>query len=175
MVKRSTAPRQVRRTVLIVCEGKRDRAFLLHLRSLYCSGNPRGPNVTAKEAGGKGGNNVADTLLATMKFKAYDLGVAFTEADAPPSNKFLHLLRPPRARIVVAEPCLEGMLLRIAGRPVPETSQACKQAAEALAGNDLYLPEGYAQHWPKAVLEASRHAIPELEALVACFERAGRP
>lgn len=153
-----------------MCEGKRDLAFLSHLRQLYCSGNTCSPKVDVKQARGKGGNNVVDTLLGTLRVKAYDVGVAFIETDVPPDTQRRDALRRKKSGILVpADPCLEAMLLRIANQPIPQTVQACKQAIELYAGNDLYQASDYAPIWSLALIQSARPNYPELETLINCF------
>lgn len=163
--------RPVRRTLLIVCEGKRDAAFLLHLRKLYCADHADRPKVTVKSARGKGGNNVFDTLYGEKRHKDFDVGVAFTEADEPPKLAYQTKLNTDRwARWIVADPCLEGLLLSILGRPVPASTDECKRAIENLIRNNLFEADHYDPHWPLARLEDARRRLAHLDALIRSYE-----
>lgn len=166
MVKRS-----VRKTVLIVCEGKRDEAFLRYLRSLYCAGDATRPQVKVKQSRGRGGDGVAMTLLRQRTIENVDLAVAFTEADVPPSPAYAKKLRADRrVRWVVADPCLEGLLLAILKIPVPDLTAHCKARIADLEPRDLYSPEEYALRWARAELEAARERIEGLDLLIRGYE-----
>jgi hypothetical protein len=69
-------PKHVRKTVLLCCEGKADKAFIAYLRAMYTAGHPGAPHVKPKQAGGKGSNNVIDTLLGEAKCSQPDKLVA---------------------------------------------------------------------------------------------------
>lgn len=162
--------RHTRRTVLICCEGKADRAFLLHLRGLYCAGRDNPPNVTPKQAGGKGGNNVVATLVGSSKNAAYDALVALVDADVPPQGKALKDVERYKVIVVTVSPCLEGLLLKLLGQAVPVLSADCKSRLKAIDPRDPFADGFFAARWPKALLEEKRLAIAELDALLKCFD-----
>lgn len=162
--------RRVRRTVFIVCEGKTDLGFLKHLRRTYCSGRADAPEMAFKQSYGKGGNHVVDVLLREVKYKAYDVPVALTEGDAPPSQTNLKALGRIKGRHVVVSPCIEGLLLEILGHPVPTLSSVCKDRLAAIEACDLSDPLTYERHWARGRLDGARPAILVLDQLIGLFE-----
>lgn len=170
MARRVQIPRRVRKTVFIVCEGKTDLGFLRYLKRTYCSGREGAPEMAFKQSYGKGGTHVVDVLLKEVNYKAYDVRVALTEADAPPKPADLKALNRARGRHVVVVPCIEGLLLEILGQRVPALSADCKARLAAIEERDLSEPAHYEMHWPKARLDEARLRIPVLDALLSLFE-----
>ena len=155
---------------MIVCEGKTDLGFLKHLRRTYCSGRDDAPEMDFKQSYGKGGNQVVDVLLRVVKYKAYDVRVALTEADAPPTQASLKDLVRNKGRHVVVSPCIEGLLLGILGHPVPPLSSECKDRLAAIEARDLSDPITYERHWPRGRLDVARPGNLVLGQLIALFE-----
>lgn len=139
--------RQVRKTAIIVCEGKRDKAFLEFLRATFTSQIPTSVKITVQQAYGKGGNNVVTTLLGRLKNAQFDFGVAFVEADLPPDTKHSKeikaLSRGCSKLLIIATPSLEGLFLKILNRPYSSSTEACKRVIEDLSGTDLFDPNHY--------------------------------
>lgn len=162
--------RHTRRTVLIGCEGKADRAFLLHLRTLYCAGRDNPPNVTPRQARGKGGSNVVATVVGNAKCAAYDVLVALVEADVPPQAKALKDAARHKVTVVTVSPCLEGLLLKLLGQAVPGLSADCKSRLKAIDPREPFDDGFFAERWPKVLLEEKRREIAELDALLKCFD-----
>lgn len=143
---RKKSIRAIRKTVLIICEGKRDEAFLKYLRSILTANTENSPKVSIHQAKGKGGNNVITTLLGKLKQGSYSHAIAFTEADVPPDSKHTKLFStrsPGKKEIIVAIPCLEGLFMEILGIPAHPNTQDCKNAIEALVNNKLYAHTDY--------------------------------
>jgi hypothetical protein len=168
-----TAPqphRAQRTTLLAVGEGDCEEAFLKHLRSLYCA-NHAGVSVTVRNAHGKGPGNVIGRAIAHMSNRAFDRTLALLDTDLEWTKKDREAARKKGLVLVGSTPCLEGLLLKTLGRPVPQTSNQCKAAVAQLLKADLTETTSYAQHFPKAMLEQARqkHA-PELDALLKQFE-----
>lgn len=156
--------RFVRRTVLVVCEGKRDRAFIEFLRSLYTSGDPRSPKVDVRESRGKGANQVISTLVGILPTKQYDVGVAFTDADLPPSSaRKRELFKRRRGfypHLVQVQPCLEGLVLHILGKNVFVNSSDCKTAVEGMVSTDLFMPKHFEELLSHQLLESYLKTLP---------------
>ena len=162
--------RPQRTTLLSVGEGDCEEAFLKHLRSLYCA-NHAGVSVTVRNAHGKGPGNVISRAIAHMSNRAFDRTVALLDTDLEWHKKDREAARKKGLVLVGSTPCLEGLLLKILGRPVPQTSTQCKSAISQLLKADLTETASYAQHFPKALLEQARHKqAPELDTLLRQFE-----
>jgi hypothetical protein len=162
--------RKVRKTVLICCEGKADKAFIEYIGVLYNSGRENPPKVTVKQAGGKGGNNVLDTLFGTMRHTSPDVGVVLLDADCPPLARHLKEARRLKIRQVVVVPCLEGLLLKLLGQNVPAVSAECKQRMRQIDTRDPFADGFFSDNFSKGILDARRQEIPELDALICCFD-----
>ncbi|WP_155647919.1 hypothetical protein [Burkholderia cepacia] len=77
-----------------------------------------------------------------------------------------------RGKIVTADLCLEAMLLRLVGRPAPQSVAACKAQIEMLTNNSgLYEASDYKGLWTPDVLKAvhAREEDEEFCNLIHCF------
>lgn len=162
--------RPVRRTVLICGEGKSEEALFLHMRQIYTCGRPDSPRVTVKKSGGKGSNHVIYTLLGQAARAQFDKLVACLDMDLPPDAEASR--EATRTRIIRIEmrPCLEAFLLEILGHVAAETSAACKQRLRQVDQRAPFEPGFFDDHFPRNVLDARRHAVPALDALLQVFD-----
>lgn len=153
------------KTVLIVGEGFCDTAFLKHLKSIYDSRHS-GVRITIKNAQGKGSNNVIDTAIKTHRRFAYDLVGVLYDIDVPLTPGFSRKARIAKLILVETEPCLEGLLLKILKKHVPNSCKDCKSRIRGdLIGKDFTESAAYAG-FTKETLEKSRSSIPELDCLI---------
>jgi hypothetical protein len=162
--------KQVRKTVLLCCEGKSDQLFIVHLKTTYTAGRPSAPRVKAKPAGGKGSNNVISTLLGEARCSQPDKLVALLDGDFPPSVAKKREADRKRVQCIVLMPCLEGLFLKILGHSVPSTSQECKDRLRRIDNRDPFAPGFYSQHFPKALLDHARNNVDELDQLLMLFD-----
>ena len=72
--------------------------------------------------------------------------------------------------LIGSTPCIEGLLLRVLGKPVPSQSVQCKKAMAQLTKVDLTDQGAYANLIPKARLDVARLDIPELDQLLRLLE-----
>lgn len=161
--------RRVRRTVLIVAEGKTDLAFLKNLNGIYCCGRDSPPAITWKQSRGGGGDSVIDTLLRHGKQGGYDSLIALTDGDRPPSQAWRKAISR-RGDLVTFSPCLEGLLLAVLGHPVPNLSADCKATIAARCACDLAVAASYGAHFPRELLDEARKRIGALNALILAYE-----
>lgn len=160
---------RVRKTLLIVGEGDSEEAFLKHLRDLYCSGGA-GVAVTVRNAHGKGPENVIDYASRQARTYSYDARTALLDTDIPWTDKLKKDARKAKIDMVGSIPCFEGLLLSILGRRPAEQCVDCKKAIQQLIDIDLTERQSYAKHFPRAVLDASRLKVVELDLLLKAFE-----
>lgn len=170
MLNKTKATRSARRTVLLVCEGKTDLAFLGYLRAVLCSDRPGGPKVSLRQAHGKGADNVADTLIGLARQAAYDRLVLLADGDIPLTSAKMKALKKIKAEPIIVQPCLEGLLLNILGLPAPNSSPACKVLLQKQGVLSVADVECLAKYWPLTCLHTRREQIPVLDALMRCFE-----
>ena len=160
---------QVRKTLLVVGEGDSEAAFLKHLRDLYCSSGD-GVAVTVRNAHGKGPESVIDHTAGQARIHSYDACVALLDTDIPWTEKLKNKARKSKIEMVGSTPCFEGLLLSILGERPPTQSADCKKAIKQLVGIDLTDRQSYAVPFSKAVLDAARQRITELDQLLRFFE-----
>lgn len=163
-------PKRVRKTVLLCCEGKADQAFIAYLRTTYTAGRPGAPHVKPKQAGGKGSNNVIETLLGEAKCSQPDKLVALLDGDLPPTVAKRREAERKHVQLIVLTPCLEGLLLNILGHLVPNASQECKDRLKQIDSRDPFDPGFYAQNFPKSLLDQARSRVAELDTLLILFD-----
>ena len=157
------------KTVLIVGEGFCDTAFLKHLKSIYDSRHS-GVRITIKNAQGKGASNVIDTALKIRQRITYDVIGILYDIDVPPTPGIARKARVAKLLLIEAEPCLEGLLLKILKKYVPNSCKECKSKIRGhLIGKDQTDPAAYAG-FTKETLEKSRSSIPELDRLILLIQ-----
>lgn len=126
--KGSKKPNLIKTTLLIVGEGADDKAFITHLKNLYC---PRGCGVTVKVEAGDGGSpgNIITNAIRSFESADYSKRIIILDADVPPSQAEIAKARKNGYEILLWEPkCLEGVLLEVLGERVGqhENSQQLK-------------------------------------------------
>lgn len=156
--------RQVRRTALLVGEGLAEEVFLKHLKSIYVERGVK--TVTVKNAKGKGGKQVLDYTIAQRKVADYDQEAALLDTDTDWDDVQRAHARRHRVIVFEADPCLEAMLLRIAGHQPPGTTAECKQAFQRRFGAAAHEERVHEQHFGRQVLEAARARVPVLDQLL---------
>lgn len=139
------------------------------MRATYTAGRPGAPHVKPKQAGGKGSNNVIDTLLGAAKCSQPDKLVALLDGDAPPSTAKRREAERKNVGFIVLSPCLEGLLLKILGQPVPGSSQECKDRLKHIDSREPFESGFYAKNFPKNLLDQARSRVAELDALLVLF------
>jgi hypothetical protein len=106
--------RQARRTVLLVGEGTAEESFLKHLKELYVE-RQGGVAVTIKNAHGKGAANVVDHARKQQRNADYDVVAALLDTDTDWNDATRKQARLGKVHPVPCSPCLEAVLLEIAG------------------------------------------------------------
>lgn len=170
-MKRNNKKRVVKKTMTFIGEGFAEKAFILHLRSIYGSGKLK---VTPKSAGGKGPDNVISDALGTLANTRCDYVVALldTDLDWP-----VHLANEAAAKNIVligSTPCLEGLLLKTLGKkmPKPPLSGACKKKLHPLLSGKETCKESYEELFTKEVLDRASQKVPEVERMIALISGA---
>lgn len=171
MVGRSHASntRWQRRTALLAGEGLAEQAFLNHLKALYVERGRK--QVTVKNAKGKGGAHVLDYARRQCQQAAYDHQAVLLDTDTNWDDEQRDLARTLNIEVFEAEPCLEALLLRIAGHRAPHGTSQCKRAFKRKFEADAHMDGVYARHFTKDVLEEARGRVHVLESLVGFLLR----
>jgi hypothetical protein len=111
-MRRSPAPRQVARTVLLVGEGDAEVQFMQHLKGLVVQ-RGSGVVVTIKNARGKGAAHVVDFAFRQSRNAAYDVKAALLDADTDWNDKTRSAARKAKVHVMPCQPCLEAVMLTI--------------------------------------------------------------
>jgi hypothetical protein len=150
--------------VLLVGEGADECAFLQHLKRLYVH-RRSGVAVTIRNAHGKGPEHVVDFAARQARNAAYDARAAVLDTDLPWPARVITRARRERVLLLASDPCLDGLLLRVLARPVPEASADCKAALRRIIP-DPADPESYRAVLTRDLLEGRRAHVPTLASLV---------
>jgi hypothetical protein len=164
--------RKIRKTLLLVGEGKTEKAFLEHLCSLYCA-DRQGVAVTIRNAYGGGPENVVDRAIRYSGNFSYDRVAVLMDTDRPWDDETRKRAKKNNITLIGSEPCIEGMLLGILEQAVPEgtSSKACKGIIQKkLPNRDLTEKESYQPCFSRSTLESARSKIPALNRLLECLE-----
>jgi len=144
-------------TLLVVGEGADDRAFITHMKQLFC---PRGGGLKVQVEAGDGGSagNIISNSIRSYRGAAYDRRILLLDADLPPSEAERKQAAAAGYEIILWRPqCLEGALLEALGEPVRahETSQQLKQRLHPRLAGKHTEPTAYAVLFPSVVLEGT--------------------
>lgn len=143
-------------TLLIIGEGTHEKAFLLHMKSIYDGEN----NQTIKVDAASGGSpiEIIDETLRKYNHADYDKKVILLDADVTIRQQDRDKARKHKIELIVSNPiCLEGMLLELLGHNVTAYSSAiaCKNRLHPLLSGLPTKPSSYAQIFPKSVLDTT--------------------
>lgn len=159
-------------TLLAVGEGDVEEAFLQHLRGLYCATGPENPGVrvTVRNAHGGSPDSIVTYAIGQCRDADYDRRLILLDTDIPWSKATSEKARVKGMVLLGSEPCIEGLLLRILGMPVPADSDTCKVRLRQKTGSDMMDRSDFAL-FDKARLDAARGSIPVLDELLRRYER----
>ena len=144
-------------TLLVVGEGADDRAFIGHMKQLFC---PRGSGLSVKVESGDGGSagNIITNAIRSYRDSGYDKRLLLLDADLPPSDADRKRALAAGYEIILWQPrCLEGALLEALGELVRdhETSQQLKARLHPRLAGRHTDAAAYAVLFPRAVLDAA--------------------
>lgn len=112
---------------------------------------------------------MVDYAIRQLRNAAYDRVVTLLDTDIPLSVAAAKHAKVRKIQVVGSNPCVEGLLLEILGKPVPTTSPECKIRCEETIQADLKLQKSYAALFPKALLNRRKNAIDALGLLLNSF------
>ena len=156
-------------TLLVVGEGADDRAFISHMKQLFC---PRGSGLSVKVESGDGGSagNIITNAIRSYRDSGYDKRLLLLDADLPPSDADHKRAVAAGYEIILWQPqCLEGALLETLGDRVRghETSQQLKARLHPRLAGKHTDAASYAVLFPREVLDAAaNHSIVALRTLL---------
>ncbi|MEE4463299.1 hypothetical protein V2S84_14530 [Azotobacter chroococcum] len=151
--------------LLVVGEGADDRAFIAHMKQLFC---PRGSGLKVQVEAGDGGSagNIISNSIRSYRGAAYDRRILLLDADLPPTEAERKRAEQAGYEIILWQPqCLEGVLLEALDEPVRahETSQQLKQRLHPRLAGKHTDPAAYAELFTADLLQkASNPALSQL-------------
>lgn len=171
MARRAYGPpaREQKRTALMVGEGLAEQVFLNHLKALYVVRGHK--QVTVKNAKGKGGAKVLDYTRRQCQVADYDCRLALLDTDTDWDDTQRRNARAWGIEVVEASPCLEPLLLRIAGIKLPQRARHPKSVFLKRFGSPAHAPDVYERHFPQSLLEGARTRVPELDQLIRFLQQ----
>lgn len=164
--KKQRVVREVRRTTLIVVEGKAEEVFVRHLVSLYAE---RGKclHPTIKNARGKGGAHVLDIAIRNLRNGQYDQVVLVLDTDVQWGHEERKVALSQQMILVENTPCFEALLLAILGIQGMGPSKTLKKYFIKTCGGEAHKPEIIQQYFPKDVLERNKSRVSNLQTLIS--------
>ncbi|HEY6527240.1 MAG TPA: hypothetical protein VIZ65_01000 [Cellvibrionaceae bacterium] len=146
-------------TLLVVGEGADDKAFITHMKNVFC---PRGCGLSVKVEAGDGGSpgNIITNAMRSFKSAEYGRRILILDADVPPTDVQRKKASDGGYEIILWSPqCLEGALLDVLGERVAqyETSQELKDRLHPKLKAYHTDPKAYEPLFPKTVLEETEN------------------
>ncbi|WP_156803436.1 RloB domain-containing protein [Frateuria aurantia] len=162
--------RAVKETLLIVCEGDAETAFVRYVKRTYQ--DVLGRAVQDVNAKGKGGKHVLDFGLNRAKYnRAPDKLILLLDTDTDWDDA--QRLRAQRARVnrrsvdvVEGHPCLEAWLLHILGSEVEGDTQYQKRTFKDCTGVEAHEATWMNRLLSRDVLNGARARVPQLSELM---------
>jgi hypothetical protein len=162
--------RTVKETLLVVCEGDAEIAFVRFVKRTYA--DALGRAVQEHNAKGKGGKHVLESGLSRAKNnRAYDKVVLLLDTDKDWNDALRARAR--RARVgkhpvsvIEANPCLEAWLLEILGVETEGDTRHMKQKFTAHTGVDAHEPEWMKRLLNRDLLDEARARVSQLAELM---------
>ena len=162
--------RAVKETLLIVCEGDAEMAFVRFMKRTYAEALGRA--VQEHNAKGKGGKHVLESGLRRAKNnRAFDKVVLLLDTDQDWNDELRARARKARVgkhpvSVIEASPCLEAWLLQILGVETEGDTRHMKQMFEAHTGVDAHEPEWMERLLNCDVLDKARARVSQLADLM---------
>ncbi|GGK02587.1 hypothetical protein [Pseudomonas matsuisoli] len=150
----------MRSTLLVVGEGADDKAFISHMKGLYC---PRDSGLSVKVEAGDGGSagNVITNAIRKYQSVGYDRRLFLLDADLPPDDSEYKRAAKAGYEIILWQPqCLEGALLDTLGEAVRphESSQQLKARLHPRLNGAHTDASAYAALFPQQILDNTANA-----------------
>lgn len=160
--------RQVRRTVLLVGEGLAEVGFLNHLKALYVARGSKA--ITVKNAKGRGGKAVLNYARRQREAAEYDQVAVLLDTDTDWDDAQRASARRMKIAVFEASPCIEALLLSIAGHAAPHTTAHCKKVFKQIFGAQAHEAGLFAHHFGLAVLNAARERVTMLDRMIGFLQ-----
>lgn len=141
-------------TLLIVGEGPIDKAFLKHMKRLY--DGRTGQKVTIYSGDGGSPHDLIVNTKRQYQHAAFDRKFILLDEDVTIPEQDRKTARIAGIKLIVSTPvCLEGMLLSILEKKVPNTNKRCKNILHPKLSGPPTEPNSYQQLFPKDLLDST--------------------
>jgi hypothetical protein len=176
MVRKQVKPkskRVVAKTLLIMCEGAADAAFVTHLKQLF-EVRGSGWKITVDSANGKGARNVVNQAIRCVG--AFDKKAVFFDIDVGYDEQTKTEIKQHSLIELACEPCFEAVLLIILGQTVRanETSEKLKaqwrRAAGLSDGKVSSYKSAYSKQFNRDSIERAAASNTTLAEIMRLFE-----
>ena len=165
-----TKSRTARETLLIVCEGEAEMAFVRFVKRTYT--DDLGRAVQELNAKGKGGKHVLETGLHRAKYnRATNKLVLLLDTDKDWDDALRAKARKARVgkhpvSVIEASPCLEAWLLQILGVNTEGDTGHMKHKFREHTGVEAHKPEWMERLLNRDVLDKARTRVSQLADLM---------
>lgn len=158
--------RVTHKTLLIIGEGAHELAFLKHLKAIFGSDELE---ITIDASSGGSPYDVINTAVKFRHGAKFDRKAVLLDSDVVLTVQATDLVKRHHLVVIQSSPvCLEGMLLRVLARAVPQTSPLCKAELHPLLNGYPTEKDSYALLFGQSVLNNCTHsAIKRLRELMA--------
>lgn len=162
--------RTVKETLLVVCEGDAEIAFVRFVKRTYA--DALGRAVQEHNAKGKGGKHVLESGLRRAKNnRAFDKVVLLLDTDQDWNDELRARARKARVgkhpiSVIEANPCLEAWLLQILGIETEGDTRHMKKKFEEHTGAEAHEPEWMDRHLYRDLLDKARARVSQLAELM---------
>lgn len=155
----------MRKTKLIVVEGKAEEVFVKHLVSLYVV---RGASThpTVKNARGKGGTHVLDIALRHMRSAQFDQVALVLDTDVQWGPKEQRTALDHGMSVIENLPCFEAFLLEIMGIVEQGASKDQKKRFLKELGGEAHNPQLIQKNFSKELIEREKLRVVNLQELI---------
>ncbi|MGH8260286.1 MAG: hypothetical protein ACREUG_11400 [Steroidobacteraceae bacterium] len=158
--------RRTHHTILLVCEGDAEDQLACFIRDLYLPRNC-GTVLHRKNARGYGGARTLELAIGLKGTTAYDEYGVMVDTDqhwgeAERASAQQHGIVP-----IENHPCLEAMLLQVAGQKTRQLTQENKAAFEARFGSPAHRDGVIARHFTREMFDNARGRIASLGKLLS--------
>lgn len=162
--------RTVKETLLIVCEGDAEIAYVRFVKRMYA--DALGRAVQEHNVKGKGGKHVLETgLRRARNNRAYDKLVLLLDTDQDWSDELRARARRVRIgkhpiSVIEANPCLEAWLLKILGVEAEGDTRHMKREFKLHTGCKAHEPDWMERLLSRDVLDQARAKVSQLSELM---------
>jgi hypothetical protein len=150
--------RRTHHTIFLGCEGKAEWQLARVIRDLYLPRNC-GTALYAKDANGYGGARTLAIAIDVKGSAAYAQYGVLVDTDQHWGETERTLARTHQIAAIEDSPCIEAVLLDVAGEKPRMTTDENKAAFEKRFGGPAHRDNVIARHFDRAIFDAARDRV----------------